>query len=340
MEEMSGPHHALLSVRDLNVSFAADRGHASAVDGVSFDLYENEILSIVGESGSGKSVTALSILGLVDSPGKVDAEAILFDGQDLRSLSERQLRSIRGKEIAMIFQDPMTALNPLFKVVSQIAEALQTHSDVSKSDAIDAAIDSLSSVGIPNARQRVDDYPHQFSGGMRQRAMIAMAMITEPRILIADEPTTALDVTIQAQILDLLKEIVDTRSTAVLLITHDLGVVASVADRVMVMYAGQIHESGPIEELFDRPVGPYTWGLMDSAPRLNADVNLRLSQIAGQPASIHNLPTGCRFHPRCPYIEEICRSVEPELVVLTENHLARCHFVARKDWRQSRRGGS
>ena len=278
----------------------------------------------------------MSLLGLIDPPGQVEAASIEFAGRDLRSLSERDFRRIRGNEIAMIFQDPMTALNPLFTVIEQIAEALMAHTDVQSEDATQAAIDSLSDVGIPNASKRVNDYPHQFSGGMRQRAMIAMAMITKPKLLIADEPTTALDVTIQAQILELLKDIVATQSTAVLLITHDLGVVASVADRVMVMYAGQVHETGALDDVFYHPAGPYSWGLMDSIPRLDGDVEDRLSQIGGQPALAGKLPTGCRFHPRCPYSRESCESVEPSLISMSSTHTVRCHFAAEPGWRSKR----
>lgn len=337
MAGMPNETEPVMSVRDLRIVFRSGDSEVTAVDGVSFDIYPEEIFSIVGESGSGKSVTAMSILGLIDPPGRVEATSITFAGRDLRGLSEREFRRIRGNEVAMIFQDPMTALNPLFTVVEQIAEALMAHSDIQSEEATQAAIDSLSDVGIPNASKRVNDYPHQFSGGMRQRAMIAMSMITKPRLLIADEPTTALDVTIQAQILDVLKDIVTTQSTSVLLITHDLGVVASVADRVMVMYAGQVHETGSLDDVFYHPAGPYSWGLMDSVPRLDGDVENRLSQIGGHPASAGRLPAGCRFHPRCPYSQESCESAEPSLISMSSTHSVRCHFAAEPGWRSKRR---
>jgi oligopeptide/dipeptide ABC transporter ATP-binding protein len=285
---------ALLSVDDLKVRFATEDGVVRAVDGVSFELKPGEILGIVGESGCGKSVTAQTIMGLTRSPNSTIEGAVRFHGKDLVSASDEDLQSIRGREISMVFQDPMTSLNPVYRVGDQIVEQIQAHREIQDGEAKDRARELLASVGIPNAAERVDDYPYEFSGGMRQRAMIAMALALEPRILIADEPTTALDVTIQAQILALIQ------------ITHDLGVIAEVADRVLVMYAGQIVEEGTLEETFYDPQHPYTWGLMGSLTRLDRPPPDRLPQIAGQPPSLLAPPTGCRFRPRCPHAFEKC----------------------------------
>ncbi|MEU0496893.1 ABC transporter ATP-binding protein [Mycobacterium sp. NPDC006124] len=301
----------ILSVKDLTVSFATDGGVVRAVEGVSFSIDEGEILAIVGESGSGKSVTAQTILGLTRAPNATITGSVEFDGRDLTQLDDEALREVRGKRIAMIFQDPMTSLNPVYRVGEQIVEMIRAHQKVSKKEARDSAVDLLRSVGIPNPERRVHDYPHEFSGGMRQRVMIAMALALDPDVLIADEPTTALDVTVQAQILRLLDKLNRERGLAVVLITHDLGVVAEVADRVAVMYAGQIVEDATLENLFYDPQHPYTWGLLGSLARLDQPRPIRLAQIAGSPPSLLNPPTGCRFAARCPHEFDKCSQPPP-----------------------------
>ena len=308
------PH--LLEVRNLQTHFPTRAGLVRAVDGVSFYLDGGELLGLVGESGCGKSITALSVMRLIAPPGKIVSGEILFDGKNLLSLSDREMRQIRGDDIAMIFQDPMTSLNPVFRVGEQIAEALRLHRKLSRKDARAAAIEAMQEVAIPDPVRRVDDYPHQLSGGMRQRVMIAMALACNPKLLIADEPTTALDVTIQAQILELLNELRKTRELGVLLITHDLGVVAEVADRVAVMYTGRIVEESPVEELFARPKHPYTEGLLRSVPKLTAEHVAkaeRLETIEGVVPSPTDLPPGCHFAPRCPY--RLPRCTEGEIPV-------------------------
>ncbi len=299
----------ILSVRDLSVRFATDGGVVRAVDSVSFELAKGEILAIVGESGSGKSVTAQTLLGLTRAPNATITGSVEFDGRDLIQLDDDQLRGVRGKRIAMIFQDPMTSLNPVYRVGDQIVEMIRAHRDVSKREAGESAVELLRSVGIPNPERRVRDYPHEFSGGMRQRVMIAMALALDPDVLIADEPTTALDVTVQAQILRLLDRLNRERGLSVVLITHDLGVVAEIADRVAVMYAGQIVEDATLESLFYDPQHPYTWGLLGSLARLDQPRPLRLTQIAGAPPSLLTPPAGCRFAARCPH--EFDRCAEP-----------------------------
>jgi peptide/nickel transport system ATP-binding protein len=301
----------ILSVEDLTVRFATDGGTVRAVEGVSFDLAAGEILAIVGESGSGKSVTAQTMLGLTRAPNTTITGSVRFDDKDLVQLSDRELRAVRGERIAMIFQDPMTSLNPVYRVGAQIAEMVRAHRDVTKREAMDRAVELLKQVGIPNPERRVRDYPHEFSGGMRQRVMIAMALSLDPDVLIADEPTTALDVTVQAQILRLLERLNAERGLAVVLITHDLGVVAEVADRVAVMYAGQIVEDATLEALFYDPKHPYTWGLLGSLARLDQPQPGRLAQILGQPPSLTNPPPGCRFAPRCPHVFSKCDSPPP-----------------------------
>jgi peptide/nickel transport system ATP-binding protein len=301
----------MLSVRDLAVRFATDGGVVRAVDGVSFDLDKGEILAIVGESGSGKSVTAQTLLGLTRAPNATITGSVEFDGQDLVQLDDDEFREIRGKRIAMIFQDPMTSLNPVYRVGDQIAEMIRAHRKVSKKEARETSVDLLRSVGIPNPERRARNYPHEFSGGMRQRVMIAMALALDPDVLIADEPTTALDVTVQAQILRLLDDLNRERGLAVVLITHDLGVVAEVADRVAVMYAGQIVEDATLEKLFYDPQHPYTWGLLGSLARLDQPRPTRLAQIAGMPPSLLNPPTGCRFAARCPHEFDKCSEPPP-----------------------------
>jgi oligopeptide/dipeptide ABC transporter ATP-binding protein len=301
----------MLEVEDLTVSFATDGGVVRAVEGVSFGLAAGEILAIVGESGSGKSVTAQTLIGLTRAPNATITGSVRFDGVELNGLDDEGLRGVRGERIAMIFQDPMTSLNPVYRVGDQMIEMIRAHRDVSKREARERAVDLLRSVGIPNPERRVHDYPHEFSGGMRQRVMIAMALSLDPDVLIADEPTTALDVTVQAQILRLLDQLNRERGLAVVLITHDLGVVAEVADRVAVMYAGQIVEKASLEELFYDPRHPYTWGLLGSIARLDRPNPERLAQIPGMPPSLLDPPTGCRFAPRCPHVFDKCSEPPP-----------------------------
>jgi peptide/nickel transport system ATP-binding protein len=303
---------ALLDVRGLRTHFQTDDGVVKAVDGVSFSVDPGKTLGIVGESGSGKSVTCLTIMGLNDSRNTVSSGEVIFEGRDLLHLGHNQLRRLRGSEIAMIFQDPMTSLNPVHSIGRQLVEAVQLHNDVTTKEARARAREALKEVGIPRAERRVDDYPHQFSGGMRQRVMIAMAMINDPKLLIADEPTTALDVTTQAQILKLMQQLQEDHGTAIVLITHDLGVVAETAHDVVVMYAARVVEHGNVDVIFKAPQHPYTWGLLGSLPRLDTDVE-RLTQIPGQPPSLLNPPSGCRFNPRCPYVMPVCPQEVPEL---------------------------
>ncbi len=317
----------LLEVSDLRTHFRTDDGIVKAVDGVSFTVDKGETLGIVGESGCGKSVTCLTIMGLNPKRSSIISGEALFKGSDLLSMSPRQLREIRGDDIAMIFQDPMTSLNPVHTIGRQLIEAVLLHRDVTKKQARARAVELLKAVGIPRAERRVYDYPHQFSGGMRQRVMIAMALINDPDLLIADEPTTALDVTTQAQILRLMKQLQREFGSAIIMITHDLGVVAETADDVVVMYAAKVVERANVDEIFNRPRMPYTWGLIGSLPRLDADVD-RLVQIGGQPPSLLNPPRGCRFHTRCPYVMNVCRTEEPRLLPVpgADGHLQACHL--------------
>ena len=318
---------ALLEVRDLRTSFRTDDGVVKAVDGVSFSVEQGKTLGIVGESGCGKSVTCLTIMGLNNRRLTESSGEALFKGEDLLRLDQRRLRELRGNDVAMIFQDPMTSLNPVHSVGKQLVEAVLLHRDVTKRNAKSRALELLKAVGIPRAEKRIDDYPHQFSGGMRQRVMIAMALINEPDLLIADEPTTALDVTTQAQILNLMNRLQEEFGTAIVMITHDLGVVAEVADDVVVMYAGKVAEEGAVDEIFTRPHHPYTWGLLGSLPRIDADVE-RLVQIQGQPPSLLHPPAGCRFHTRCPYALRVCTDVVPALLPVTGSprHVQACHL--------------
>jgi oligopeptide/dipeptide ABC transporter ATP-binding protein len=315
---------ALLDVRDLRTSFRTDDGVVRAVDGVTFSVEKGQTLGIVGESGSGKSVTCLTVMGLNDPrTSKSEGEAV-FDGIDLLHAGKETLRSLRGMRISMIFQDPMTSLNPVKSIGWQLEEAVLVHRDITRKEANQRAIEALQAVKIPRADQRVRDYPHQFSGGMRQRVMIAMALINRPDLVIADEPTTALDVTTQAQILELINQLQDDLNMAVIMITHDLGVIAEVANEVIVMYGGQIVEKSSVEDLFYRPRHPYTWGLLGSLPRLDVDLE-RLEQIPGQPPSLLNPPSGCRFHPRCPYVMDVCKAKLPALAPADDSaHLQRC----------------
>jgi len=314
----------LLEVRSLSTHFFTEDGVIRAVENVSFDLFPGEILSLVGESGCGKSVTALSILKLIPSPpGRVVSGEVLFDGKDLLKLKEKEMEKVRGNDIAMIFQEPMTSLNPVFTVGDQIMEAILFHQKVDREEAKKKAIDLLDRVRIPSPEATIDAYPHQLSGGMRQRAMIAMALSCQPKLLIADEPTTALDVTVQAQVLRLLREIQREMGMAVLLITHDLGVVSEIADRVAVMYAGRMMEYGPIETIFQQVRHPYTRGLLDSIPPLEEKRN-RLNAIPGQVPDPMDLPLGCTFHPRCTLAMDNCKKAEPPLFPVNGDHLSRC----------------
>jgi len=318
---------ALLSARDLRVGFATEGGLLQAVDGVNFDLAGGEVLAIVGESGSGKSVTAQTILGLTRSPNAEIGGSVKLGEVELLDASDAELRKVRGERIGMVFQDPMTSFNPVYRLGDQIVEAIRAHrGDVSKTEGRARAVELLDSVGIPDAERRVDDYPHEFSGGMRQRAMIAMALALEPEVLIADEPTTALDVTIQAQVLHLLERLNRERGVATILITHDLGVVAEVADRVMVMYAGRVVEEGTLDEIFYDPQHPYTWGLLGSLTRLDRPRPKRLPQISGAPPSLLSLPQGCSFRPRCPHEFSKCPQMPPleARVPDSSSHCDRC----------------
>ncbi|WP_396611095.1 ABC transporter ATP-binding protein [Haloferax sp. S1W] len=302
----------ILSVENLRTAFYTDKEVIRAVDGVSFDIYRGETVGIVGESGSGKSVTARSIMRLIDSPGRIENGRIMYDGEDLLDKSPKQMRSIRGGSIAMVFQDPLTSLNPVYTVGNQIKEALRLHRGLSGAKATQEAIELLEAVGIPDAHRRLREYPHQFSGGMRQRAVIAMALACDPELLICDEPTTALDVTIQAQILELLEELQEERDLAIMFITHDMGVIAEIADRVNVMYAGEIIENSPVVELFQSPKHPYTQGLLESIPGRGLDGDDRLSTIEGDVPTPNEEATYCRFAPRCPKAFEECDVVHPQ----------------------------
>jgi oligopeptide/dipeptide ABC transporter ATP-binding protein len=327
---------ALLDVHDLRTEFVTDAGVVRAVDRVSFSVAEREVFAVVGESGCGKTVTALSILGLLPKPaGRIAGGSVRFRGEDLVTAGEHRLRQIRGDRIAMVFQDPLTALNPTHRVGDQIAEVFHAHREILREDAWERAIELLAIVGIPRPRERARDYPHQFSGGMRQRVMIAMALALRPPLLIADEPTTALDVTIQAQILELLLDIRDRFDVSILLITHDLGIVAGTADRIMVMYAGCKVEEADTKTLFAAPKHPYTWGLLGSTTRVDRPRLRRMVQIAGAPPSLLHPPPACRFAPRCPHVQDICRERYPDLREVDptgDPHSAACHFAANPGW--------
>jgi oligopeptide/dipeptide ABC transporter ATP-binding protein len=328
------PTGALLEVRDLRVVFPSEDGDVTAVNGLSFDVGANETLGIVGESGSGKSVTSLAVLGLLTKRAKVSG-SIRYRGQELLGLRERDMRRLRGRHLAMVFQDALAALNPVFTVGEQVGEAVKVHDRrVAGQDLKDRVVELLDLVGIPNPRDRADQYPHEYSGGMRQRAMIAMSIANDPDLLIADEPTTALDVTIQAQVLEVMERIQDRTESAIMLITHDLGVVAGVADRVMVMYAGSQAELGTVDEIFYQPRHPYTQGLLASLPRLDRRSSHRLHRIVGQPPSLIHVPPGCPFHPRCPYREVPgrCNQEFPALHELGSGHVSACHFAEDLTW--------
>jgi oligopeptide transport system ATP-binding protein len=327
----------LLAVDGLEVRFWTDRGTVHAVNGVSFEIAPGETLGIVGESGCGKSVTALAILGLLPRAGRATAGSARFAGRELLKLSDRELRRVRGRDISMIFQDPMTSLNPVLTIGRQLREALETHFELSRADAQRRAAELMEQVGIPSAETRLSDYPHQFSGGMRQRAMIAMALACEPKLLIADEPTTALDVTIQAQILDLLRSLVAERDAALILITHDLGVVAGMCERVNVMYGGTFVETASAEDIFATPRHPYTLGLLQSVPRLDTPRGRQLQPIAGAPRDMLQAPQACPFQPRCRYAVESCAAEVPPLVEMGHGHDAAClNPVPAGEWGRSR----
>jgi len=317
----------LLEVKDLRTYFETEDGVVKAVDGVSFEVRQGETLGIVGESGSGKSVANLSLMRLIaEPPGRIVSGSIAFRGRDILKLSPREVRAIRGKQIAMIFQDPMTSLNPFMRISRQLMEVTRLHLGHSKGEAREHAIRMLEVVGIPDAEARIESHPHEFSGGMRQRVMIAMALSCQPELLIADEPTTALDVTIQAQILELIKRLKSKTGASVILVTHDLGVVAGMTDHIIVMYAGKVFEQAPTSELFEQPGNPYTRGLLRSVPDPAAEQG-RLYQIPGQPPDLARLPSGCPFAPRCERAEEICRREFPPFVQLTSEHYSLCHFA-------------
>jgi peptide/nickel transport system ATP-binding protein len=328
-ESASAPPSAFLEVRDLKVHFPTDDGLVRSVDGLSFAVDRGKTLGIVGESGSGKSVTSQALLGLLARTNARLSGEVWLGGKELISSPPETVRHLRGREMAMIFQDPLSSMHPYYTVGNQIVEAYRIHNDVSKKEARTRAIDLLRRVGIPEPARRVDDYPHQFSGGMRQRAMIAMALACDPSLLIADEPTTALDVTVQAQILDLIRDLQSEFGSAVIIITHDLGVVAELADDILVMYAGKCVEYGSSETVFRAPEHPYTWGLLSSMPRMDRERQERLVPIKGTPPSLINVPRGCAFHPRCPYeprTEGLGRTMVPELEDTGQGHLVRCHL--------------
>jgi peptide/nickel transport system ATP-binding protein len=333
----------LLEIEDLHVHFTTEDGIVKAVDGISLGVQPGQMLGIVGESGSGKSVSMLTVMGLTRAENASISGRAMLEGRDLLSLSSEELRRVRGNDIAMIFQDPLSSLHPFYKVGTQLVEAIQTHQDLPGGAARDRAVELLSLVGIPDPRARVNAYPHEFSGGMRQRAMIAMALANDPKLLIADEPTTALDVTVQAQILDLIARLQRELDMAVVLITHDLGVVAEVTDEIAVMYAGRIIERARTDVIFEAPEHPYTWGLLQSIPRLDRLRGEHLVPIAGRPPSLITLPSGCSFHPRCPYVRERHRRVEPALEALPEDgsHRVACLLpteTRKRIWRELRSG--
>lgn len=313
----------LLEVSELEVQFETEGGTVKSVNNISFSVGRGETVAVVGESGCGKSVTSLSILGLISSPGKVTGGQIVFEDRNLLTLNKRQIRNIRGNEISMIFQEPMTSLNPVFTIGNQMSEVFRVHQKISKSEAKQKSIEMLNHVGIPNAEKVINNFPHQLSGGMRQRVMIAMALSCNPKLLIADEPTTALDVTIQAQILDLMKDLKNESNTGMILITHDLGVVAEMADRVVVMYAGEVVEEALVKEIFKNPKHPYTQGLIDSIPQLEIQQEF-LESIRGSVPNPLEMPSGCAFHPRCPFATDHCKTSKPVLEQINEFHKRRC----------------
>ncbi len=325
--------HHLLEVDDLKMYFHTEDGVVRAVDGVSYTLDRGETLGVVGESGSGKSVTHMTMMGLIPMPpGKIEGGSVLYRGHDLLNMPEAQMQHVRGNDIAMIFQDPMTSLNPVYKIGKQVGEGLRLHRGYSKEQALKRAVELLDAVGIPEPEKRVNEYPHQFSGGMRQRVMIAMALACDPDILIADEPTTALDVTIQAQIIELMQEMQEKNGNAIVMITHDLGVVADIADKIMVMYAGRPVEFGTADEIFYESRHPYTWGLIRSIPEQATDEKKPLTPIHGNPPALSNLPKGCVFSPRCPFATDKCRAERPAKFQTGTGHYAACHYAGNDDF--------
>ncbi len=321
----------IISVKDLKTYFSLSTGIVKAVDGVSFDLKKGQTMGIVGESGSGKSVTASSIIRLLPKhAGEIKGGKILFEGKDIVTMSQKELLSIRGKEISMIFQDPMTSLDPVYKIGYQIKEVIRTHQNIGEKEIEKKAIEALRMVGIPEPESRMDAYPHEFSGGMRQRVMIAMAIVCNPKLIIADEPTTALDVTVQAQVLNLLKDLQKKIDTSILLITHNLGVVWEICDTVMVMYAGKTVEYTTTKNLYSNSYHPYTWGLLDSMPKLNQDSSKELIAIEGSPPDLKLTGGSCNFHNRCPYAKDICYKSVPELIEIEEGHFVACHFQTKE----------
>lgn len=327
MTEIPSHSEPVISVRNLVVEFATRRGILRAIDGVSFDIGRGEVLGVVGESGAGKSVTGSAIIGLIDPPGRIAGGEILLHGQRIDNLPAEDMRRLRGRRIGMIFQDPLTSLDPLFRVGDQLIETIRTHSDLSASAARERAIALLTEVGIPAPERRIDGYPHEFSGGMRQRVVIALALACEPDFIIADEPTTALDVSVQAQIIAVLKKLCATRGTAVMLVTHDMGVIAEAADRVAVMYAGRVAEIGPVRDVVKHPLHPYASGLMGAIPTLSTDAE-RLTQIPGSMPRLTNVPEGCAFNPRCARAFDRCRVERPELVAPSPEFARRTHIAA------------
>ena len=328
----------ILSVRDLKTQFFTDDGIVQAVDGVSFDLMPGETLGIVGESGCGKSITALSLVRLIPEPGRVTAGEVLFQGRDVLQMTDDEVRELRGRDVAMIFQDPQSSLNPVLRTGFQVQEAMLAHHTADKKTSAQKAVDLLKQVRIPAAESRVKDYPHQLSGGMRQRAMIAMGLANSPSVLIADEPTTALDVTVQAQILELIRDLNQELNTAVIMITHNLGVVAGLCSRIIVMYAGRIVEEGPTKQIFKSPQHPYTWSLLRSLPRLDAAKHERLRSIEGLPPDLINPPSGCRFHPRCPFRVERCYRDDPVLEQVAPDQRAACWVTMERAYREMKAG--
>ncbi|MGI6763997.1 MAG: ABC transporter ATP-binding protein [Anaerovoracaceae bacterium] len=328
VNNMDNKNRKLLEVKDLRVSFFTPVGEVKAVGGISYDLNYGEVMGIVGESGSGKSVEAYAIMGLLQSPGKVVGGSITFDGEDVLAKSEKEMQAFRGNQVSMIFQNPMTCLNPVYTIGDQLIEAIRCHKKISKAEAREKSIEMLKLVGINNPERRMNQYPHEFSGGMRQRVMIAMGLICDPKMLIADEPTTALDVTIQAQIIELMKDIQQKTQMTIIFITHNLGVVAEICDRVTVMYAGKIVEQGNVEDIFYRPHHPYTMGLLRSMPRLDEEEYERLIPIEGTPVDMLNPPAGCPFGPRCEHCMKICLRREPPQIDLGDGHTAACWLLA------------
>jgi oligopeptide transport system ATP-binding protein len=321
----------LLEINDLHVSFFTPVGEVKAVGGISYDLGYNEVMGIVGESGSGKSVEAYSIIGLLQSPGRVTGGSVTFEGRDVLSFTKKEMQNFRGNEVSMIFQNPMTCLNPVYTVGDQLIEAVCCHEELPKAEAKRRALDMLKLVGINNVEQRFDQYPHELSGGMRQRVMIAMGLICNPKLLIADEPTTALDVTIQAQILELMKDLQKKTGMSIIFITHNLGVVAEVCDRVSVMYAGRIVEQGTVDDVFYRPHHPYTMGLLRSMPSIEGDREEKLVPIEGTPVDMLNPPPGCPFGPRCEHCMNICLRINPPMIEIGPDHRASCWLYANQE---------